>query len=60
MILPWNFKGEIVAQLDHIRGWGGRFIVPIPSRRCSEMLELDSPAHDPSRPLRIPSLGALP
>jgi SAM-dependent methyltransferase len=29
-ILPWNFKDEIVAQLAHIRGWGGRFIVPIP------------------------------
>jgi hypothetical protein len=29
-ILPWNFKDEILAQLAHIRGWGGRFIVPIP------------------------------
>jgi SAM-dependent methyltransferase len=29
-ILPWNFKDEIVAQLSHIAGWGGRFIVPIP------------------------------
>jgi hypothetical protein len=30
LILPWNFKDEIVAQLSHIRDWGGRFIVPIP------------------------------
>jgi SAM-dependent methyltransferase len=30
LILPWNFKDEIVAQLSHIRAWGGRFIVPIP------------------------------
>jgi hypothetical protein len=30
-ILPWNVKEEIVAQLAHIREWGGRFIVPIPS-----------------------------
>jgi SAM-dependent methyltransferase len=29
-ILPWNVKDEIVAQLAHIREWGGRFIVPIP------------------------------
>jgi SAM-dependent methyltransferase len=29
-ILPWNFKDEILAQLAHIRNWGGRFIVPIP------------------------------
>jgi hypothetical protein len=32
-ILPWNVKDEIVAQLSHIREWGGRFIVPIPSPR---------------------------
>jgi SAM-dependent methyltransferase len=30
-ILPWNVKDEIVAQLSHIREWGARFIVPIPS-----------------------------
>jgi hypothetical protein len=30
LILPWNFKDEIMAQLTHIRSWGGRFIVPIP------------------------------
>jgi SAM-dependent methyltransferase len=30
LILPWNFKDEIMAQLGHIRGWGGKFIVPIP------------------------------
>ena len=29
-ILPWNFKDEIMKQLAHIRGWGGKFIVPIP------------------------------
>jgi hypothetical protein len=32
-ILPWNVKDEIVAQLSHIRAWGGQFIVPIPSAR---------------------------
>ena len=30
LILPWNIKDEIVSQMDHIREWGGRFIVPIP------------------------------
>jgi SAM-dependent methyltransferase len=32
-ILPWNVKDEIVAQLSHIREWGGQFIVPIPTAR---------------------------
>lgn len=31
LILPWNFKDEIVAQMAHIRNWGGRFVIPIPS-----------------------------
>src|SRR6266852_8657286 len=30
LILPWNLRREIVAQLDYIREWGGRFVVPIP------------------------------
>ena len=30
LILPWNLKDEIVAQLPRVRGWGGRFVVPIP------------------------------
>jgi SAM-dependent methyltransferase len=29
-ILPWNLKDEIVEQMAHVRGWGGRFVVPIP------------------------------
>jgi hypothetical protein len=29
-ILPWNFKDEIMEQMAYVRGWGGRFIVPIP------------------------------
>lgn len=32
-ILPWNFKDEIMAQMTHIRGWGGKFVVPIPEVR---------------------------
>ena len=30
VILPWNLKDEIMQQLQFIREWGGRFIVPIP------------------------------
>jgi len=30
VILPWNLKDEIIGQLQYIREWGGRFVVPIP------------------------------
>ena len=30
VILPWNLKDEIMKQLQFIREWGGRFVVPIP------------------------------
>jgi hypothetical protein len=30
LILPWNLKDEITAQLTYIRDWGGRLVVPIP------------------------------
>ena len=30
LILPWNLKDEIMEQLQFIRAWGGRFVVPIP------------------------------
>lgn len=30
LILPWNLKDEIMQQLQFIRAWGGRFVVPIP------------------------------
>jgi len=36
LILPWNFKDEIMSQLSYIREWGGRFIVPIPEVRVYE------------------------
>lgn len=31
LILPWNLQAEITRQMAHIREWGGRFVVPIPS-----------------------------
>jgi SAM-dependent methyltransferase len=31
LILPWNLRDEIVAQLAFVREWGGSFVVPIPA-----------------------------
>ena len=36
LILPWNLTDEIVAQMAHIREWGGRFVVAVPSLRIIE------------------------
>ena len=33
LILPWNIADEVVAQHDYVRGWGGRFVVAVPSLR---------------------------
>jgi len=30
VLLPWNLRDELVRQLDHVRSWGARFLVPIP------------------------------
>jgi len=30
LILPWNLRDEILAQLAYAREWGARFILPIP------------------------------
>jgi hypothetical protein len=30
LVLPWNLKQEILAQLTHVRQWGAKFILPIP------------------------------
>ncbi len=30
LILPWNLKDEIVAQMAHVGAWGAKFVVPIP------------------------------
>jgi SAM-dependent methyltransferase len=31
LVLPWNLRQEISAQLDYIRSWGGRLVFPIPA-----------------------------
>ena len=33
LVLPWNIKDEIIADMAHIREWGGRFVLPIPEVR---------------------------
>jgi 2-polyprenyl-3-methyl-5-hydroxy-6-metoxy-1,4-benzoquinol methylase len=30
VILPWNLKEEIMTQLQYVREWGAKFVVPIP------------------------------
>ena len=31
LILPWNLKEEVMEQMQDIREWGGKFVVPIPT-----------------------------
>ena len=31
VILPWNLKDEVIAQLEYARAWGCQFIVAVPS-----------------------------
>lgn len=30
IIFPWNLKTEIMKQLEYVKEWGGRFVIPIP------------------------------
>jgi SAM-dependent methyltransferase len=36
LILPWNLREEIIAQMSDIRRWGGRFVVAIPELEIIE------------------------
>ncbi|WP_137124184.1 class I SAM-dependent methyltransferase [Roseomonas sp. HF4] len=40
LILPWNLKDEIVAQMRHIGDWGGKFVVPIPEAMVIDPKEM--------------------
>ena len=31
LILPWNLRDEVTAQLAYIREWGGRFVTAVPA-----------------------------
>jgi hypothetical protein len=30
LILAWNLKAEIRAEMSDIKAWGGRFVIPVP------------------------------
>jgi hypothetical protein len=30
LILPWNLRDELTAQLSYVRDWGGKLVFPIP------------------------------
>src|SRR4029079_1917429 len=30
LILPWNLKAEVTAQMARVRAWGGKFAVAVP------------------------------
>ncbi len=30
VVLPWNLRAEVAAQLSYIREWGGKFVIAIP------------------------------
>jgi C-methyltransferase C-terminal domain/Putative zinc binding domain/Methyltransferase domain len=35
VILPWNLREEVMAQLDYIRSWGGQFVTAVPELRIA-------------------------
>lgn len=41
LILPWNLKDEIVAQMRHVGEWGAKFIIPIPEVQVIDPRELE-------------------
>jgi len=35
LILPWNLRDEVMAQLAYIREWGGQFVTAVPTLRIT-------------------------
>ena len=35
VILPWNIKDEVMAQLSYVRDWGGKFVTAVPELRIT-------------------------
>lgn len=35
VILPWNIRGEVEAQLSHAREWGAQFVTAVPELRVA-------------------------
>jgi hypothetical protein len=42
LILPWNLKNEVIAQMQNVKNWGCKFVVPIPSVEVIDPRELAS------------------
>ena len=42
LILPWNLRNEIVAQMRHVGDWGCKLVVPIPNVEIIDPRELAS------------------
>jgi hypothetical protein len=40
LILPWNLKSEIIAQMRHVSSWGCKFVVPIPDVEVIDPTEI--------------------
>lgn len=36
VILPWNLREEVMAQLAYAREWGGRFVMVVPTLAVTE------------------------
>lgn len=36
LILPWNLREEVMAQLAYVREWGGRFVTAVPRLASDE------------------------
>ena len=36
VILPWNLRSEVMAQLDTAPAWGGRFVIAVPTLQILE------------------------
>ncbi|MPY97777.1 MAG: methyltransferase domain-containing protein [Actinophytocola sp.] len=37
LVLPWNLRDEITAQLSYVGEWGGKLVFPIPSVEITEV-----------------------
>jgi SAM-dependent methyltransferase len=40
LVLPWNLRDEIAAQMRHIAEWGGKLIIPIPEAHIIDPREV--------------------
>ncbi len=36
LILPWNLREEVMAQLDYVKEWGGQFVTAVPALEVSK------------------------